>query len=144
MTEPFVWISTYQANPEMLDEYKDFCQRVVDLVAEKEQDMLYFNIFLNKDTNEVTVLQVHRTVENMGVHMSLIAPLLAESRDKGYFDNSTLTTRVLGTPTEGIREQMEQMAGAGATITHSPAMTTTAPHVLAPRPDISRPASLQT
>ena len=43
VTEPFVWLSTYQANPEMLDEYKDFCQRVVDLVAEKEQDMFYDN-----------------------------------------------------------------------------------------------------
>lgn len=128
MSEPFVWMSTYQANPETLEEYKGFAQGLVDLVAKEEPDMLYFNFFLNDETNEVTVLQVHRTVENMALHMGLIAPLLAESRDKGYFDNATLRTRVLGTPTDAIRERMEQMAGAGAIITHSPAMTRTGPN----------------
>ena len=125
MPEPFVWISRYQANPETLDEYKGFCQRLVDRVVQEEPDMLYFNFFLNEETNEVTVIQVHRTVENMAVHMDLIAPLLAEAKDKGYFDLATLSAMVLGTATPAIREQMEQMAGAGATITHSPAMTRT-------------------
>jgi hypothetical protein len=123
VTEPFVFVSTYQANPETLDEYKNFLQRTVDLVEENEPEMIYFNFFLNEETNEVTTLQVHRSVENMAVHMGVIAPLLAESRDKEYFDNSTLKVRILGTPTAAIREQMEQMAGAGVTVTINEAVT---------------------
>jgi hypothetical protein len=96
-------------------------QRTVDLVKATETNMIYFNFFIDEKTNEVTTLQVHRSVENMAVHMGVIAPLLAESRGKGYFDNSTLRIRILGTA--AIREQMQQMAGAGATVTISEAVT---------------------
>lgn len=122
MSEPLVWISRYQANPAMLDEYKEFAQRLVDRVAEEEPDMVYFNYFLDEETNEVTVVQLHRTAENMAVHMGVIGPLMAEARDKNYFDMATLKAQVLGAPTEELRSQMEQMAGAGE-VTHSPAMT---------------------
>lgn len=122
MSEPLVWISRYQANPDMLDEYKEFAQRLVDRVAEEEPDMVYFNYFLDDETNEVTVVQLHRTAENMAVHMDVIAPLMAEARQKSYFDMATLKAQVLGSPTEEMRAQMEQMAGAGE-VTHSPAMT---------------------
>ena len=54
MSEPLVWISRYQANPEMLGEYKGWCQRLVDRVAEEEPDMVYFNYFLDEGTFETT------------------------------------------------------------------------------------------
>ena len=94
-------------------------QRTVDLVKATETNMIYFNFFIDEKTNEVTTLHIHRSVENMAVHMGVIAPLLAESRGKGYFDNSTLRIRILGTPTAAIREQMQQMAGATVTISEA-------------------------
>ena len=94
---------------------------MVDRVAEEEPDMIYFNYFLDEKTNEVTVVQLHRTAENMAVHMGVIGPLMGEAR-QNYFDMATLKAQVLGAPTEELRAQMEQMAGAGE-VTHSPAMT---------------------
>ena len=114
MSDAFVFINTVKVKAGKIGEYKAFVQRLAAFVVEREPDMMQFGIYLNEESREATALQVHRSVENFAVHMSLASRLIEESQD--LIDFSDMSITICGTPTESILEQMRQMAGAGVKV----------------------------
>jgi hypothetical protein len=117
MSATFVYTSRFKVREGKLDEYRTFVVRLAALVQEQEPDMAHFGIYLDEDGSTITVVQVHKTAENMAVHMDLITPLMAEGGP--LIDMSDMEISVCGTPTEAILSQMRQIAGSGASVSIS-------------------------
>ncbi len=114
MTDAFVFINTFKVREGMLGEYRLFVQELARFVEDNEPDMIQFGTYFNEESSEATALQVHRGVENFGVHMNIASQFVEESRR--FIDFSDMSVSIYGTPTEPILEQMREMAGAGVEV----------------------------
>ncbi len=103
----------------MEEEYKERFQAVADIVEAEEPKMLYFAEHVSEDGSENTTVQVHADADNMAYHMQLVGEHIQEAAQ--YLDWSSMSIRIYGSPTEGVLEQMRQIAGSGVSVTVSPA-----------------------
>jgi hypothetical protein len=114
MAEPYIFINNYKLKDGKLDDYIKMVQESVELVEEKEPDMLHFTFYVNEDATEATTFQIHRNAKNMDYHMELMASLVQDASQ--IWDFSTMRMEIYGTPTEGMLERMQQMAGSGMSV----------------------------
>jgi hypothetical protein len=111
MADAFVFVNTFRVKEEMLDDYRLFVQKLARFVEDNEPDMVQFGTYFNEESREATALQVHRSVENFAVHMTVASQFIEESRR--FIDFADMSVAIYGTPTEPILEQMRGLAGAG-------------------------------
>ena len=114
MADAFVFINTFRVKEEMLGEYRLFVEKLARFVEDNEPDMVQFGTYFNEESGEATALQVHRSVENFGVHMDVASQFIEESRR--FIDFADMSVAIYGAPTERILEQMRELAGAGVKV----------------------------
>lgn len=114
MADVFVFINTFRVKEEMLGEYRLFVEKLARFVEDNEPDMVQFGTYFNEESGEATALQVHRSVENFGVHMDVASQFIEESRR--FIDFADMSVAIYGAPTEPIVEQMRELAGAGVKV----------------------------
>ena len=117
MAEPLIFINTYAIQPGKLDAYKQRFQRTAKVVEDNEPRMLYFACHVSEDGTEATTVQVHADADNMAFHMELVDDHIEAARD--FFDFSSMSIRIYGSPTDAMLEQMRELAGAGVDVTVS-------------------------
>jgi hypothetical protein len=122
MAEPFIFINTYKVKPGKEEEYRAAFQEVADIVEAQEPKMLYFAEHVTEDGSQATTVQVHSDPDNMVHHMRLVDKHIREASE--YLDWSSMSIQIFGSPSEAVLEQMRELAGAGVSVTVSPAEIT--------------------
>jgi hypothetical protein len=122
MAEPFIFINTYKFKPGKEEEYRAAFQEVADIVDAQEPKMLYFAEHVTEDGSQATTVQVHSDPDNMAHHMRLVDKHIREASE--YLDWSSMSIQIFGSPSEAVLEQMRELAGAGVSVTVSPAEIT--------------------
>lgn len=122
MAEPFIFINTYKFKPGKEEEYRAAFQEVADIVEAQEPKMLYFAEHVSEDGSQATTVQVHSDPDNMAHHMQLVDKHIREASE--YLDWSSMSIQIFGSPSEAVLEQMRELAGAGVSVTVSPAKIT--------------------
>lgn len=78
MSEPLIYISTWRVKEGRLDDYKRFTREFLEIIKEKEPQLIAAHIFLNEDGSEVTSIQIHPDADSMDFHMQMVEQVLGE------------------------------------------------------------------
>ena len=96
MSEPFIFIASYQVKPGQLEEARHLLRNVSALVEEQEPRLRSFNFYLDQTRERVICVQIHPDAESMATHMAVIANHLASAWD--CLEPGSTTQQVLGAP----------------------------------------------
>jgi hypothetical protein len=96
MSEPFIFIASYQVKPGHLEEARHRLRDVSALVEEREPQLRSFHFYLDQARERVICVQIHPDAESMATHMAVIANHLATAWD--WLDPGSSTQQVLGAP----------------------------------------------
>jgi hypothetical protein len=96
MSEPFIYIASYQVKPGHLKEARHRLRDISALVEEQEPRLRSFHFYLDQAREQVICVQIHPDAESMATHMAVIANHLATAWD--WLQPDSGTQQVLGTP----------------------------------------------
>ena len=96
MSEPFIFIGSYQVKPGHLEEARHPLRDVSALVEEREPRLRSFHFYLDQARERVIWVQIHPDAESMATHMAVIANHLATAWD--WLELGSSTQQVLGVP----------------------------------------------
>jgi hypothetical protein len=96
MSEPFIFIGSYQVKPGHLEEARHRLRDVSALVEEREPRLRSFHFYLDQARERVICVQIHPDAESMATHMAVIANHLATAWD--WLELGSSTQQVLGVP----------------------------------------------
>jgi hypothetical protein len=71
MAAPFMLVSTFKVKEGSLDDLRDFCRGVTDLVQATEPRVIALHIFLSEDGTELSTLHLHPDIDSMAFHMQV-------------------------------------------------------------------------
>lgn len=112
MAGPFVYIGHHRIKDGKREEALRNARAVVDLVREREPQMLAFDFFVNSDGTAMTVVQVHPDVASMNTHMGIIREHLENFSD--YLEITGVG--VYGEGTDDFVEVLREITGPGAAL----------------------------
>ena len=110
MSEPFIFIGTHTIKEGKLEDFKKSCGELVEVVEANEPRLIAFNLYVNQDGTEVTVVQVHPDADSMLFHMQVAREHISEA----YQSTLEKTERidVYGKPSDTVLEMISQLAGS--------------------------------
>jgi hypothetical protein len=110
MSEPFIFIGTHTLKEGKLEDFKKSCGGLVEVVEANEPRLIAFNLYVNQDGTEVTVVQVHPDADSMLFHMQVAREHISEA----YHSTLEKTERidVYGKPSDTVLEMISQLAGS--------------------------------
>jgi quinol monooxygenase YgiN len=110
MSEPFIFIGTHTLKEGKLEDFKKSCGGLVEVVEANEPRLIAFNLYVNQDGTEVTVVQVHPDADSMLFHMQVAREHISEA----YQSTLEKTERidVYGKPSDTVLEMISQLAGS--------------------------------
>lgn len=117
MSGPFVFIGTHRIADGQLEAFKKDAHALVQLVREREPQLLAFNFFLNEDETEVSVVQVHPDADSMLTHMQVAKEHITEATETLL---STKDTQIYGATNEAVVGMISQLTQAGVPMTVKP------------------------
>jgi hypothetical protein len=116
MSEPIVLISSQRIKKGKLDGYKQFSQKVTDLLTANKPGTVAFLPYLNEEETEATIVYVFRDAAAMESHLQFAAGVTKESSE--YMD--VVRLEVYGRPTDANLEAMKKIAGSGVALSVRP------------------------
>ena len=110
MSQPFIFIGTHTLKEGKLEDFKKSCGGLVEVVEANEPRLIAFNLYVNQDGTEVTVVQVHPDADSMLFHMQVAREHISEA----YQSTLEKTERidVYGKPSDTVLEMISQLAGS--------------------------------
>jgi hypothetical protein len=117
MSGPFVFIGTHHIADGQLEAFKKDAIALVELVREREPQLLAFNFFLTEDETEVSVVQVHPDADSMLTHMQVAQEHITEATETML---STKDIQIYGPTNEAVVGMISQLTQAGVPITAKP------------------------
>lgn len=94
MPAPFVYIARYEVTEGKLDHAKKSLAEHAEFVEANEPRLISFHFYLDRETETVTIVQVHPDSASMDFHMQLIAEHITSAL--GDFLGAPVTTLVCG------------------------------------------------
>jgi quinol monooxygenase YgiN len=94
MPAPFIFITTHKINPGKLDEFKALSREYEEFVRANEPDLLAYYAYLDEDSSEAALVQVHRDAASAEHHMQVAA----EKIGQGLAITTTVRAEVYGQP----------------------------------------------
>jgi hypothetical protein len=108
-----VWafIGTHTIRDGKLEDFQQSCGELVKVVEANEPRLIAFNIYVNEDGTEATILQVHPDPDSMLFHMQVVREHISEAYQSVL--EKTKRIDVYGKPSATVLETIGQLAGSG-------------------------------
>lgn len=100
MPGPIVFVGTHRIHEGKLDIAKEASAALAQFVSDNHPRVLHFEIYIEDETREMTVIQIHPDEESLMLHMQLAADRLA----RAYEFLDTVAVRMFGEPSEAFKE----------------------------------------
>ena len=102
MPGPIVFIGTHRIHEGKLDIAKEASAQLAQFVRDNHPRVLHFEIYIEDETRQMTVIQIHPDEESLMLHMQLAGDQLA----RAYEFLDTVGVRMFGNATEPFKESM--------------------------------------
>ena len=96
MPGPIVFVGTHRIHEGKLDLAKTASADLAQFVRDNHPRVLHFEIYIDDETREMTVIQIHPDEESLMLHMQLAGDRLARAYD--FLD--TVVVRIFGDASE--------------------------------------------
>jgi len=119
MSEPIVYIDRSAILEGKFEELKPAIDDLVALIESEEPGLIAYNVYLNEEATEMTVIHVHPDSASLERHMKVAGP--AFPKLVGLI--SLLTIEVFGKPSDVLLDLLFQKArllGDGTVVVHEP------------------------
>jgi quinol monooxygenase YgiN len=117
MPGPFVFVGTHRIKEGKAEAFKADARDLVELVQQREPQLLGFNFYLSDDESEATIVQVHPDAESMLVHMEVAAEHISKGTDELL---ETKSIQVYGEPNDTVLGMIAQLSQSGVPIRVKP------------------------
>lgn len=111
MSEPFIFIGTHTLKEGKLEDFKKACRELVEVVEANEPRLIAFNIYVNEDGTEATIVQVHPDPDSMLFHMQVVREHIGQAYQSVL--EKTKRIDVCGKPSDTALQTIGQLAGSG-------------------------------
>lgn len=111
MSGPFIFIGTHTLREGKLEDFKKACRELVEVVEANEPRLIAFNIYVNEDGTEATIVQVHPDPDSMLFHMQVAREHISEAYQSVL--EETRRVDVYGKLSDTVLEMIRQLAGSG-------------------------------
>jgi pimeloyl-ACP methyl ester carboxylesterase/quinol monooxygenase YgiN len=115
MSEPFIFIGTHTLREGKLEDFKEACRELVEVVEANEPRLIAFNIYVNEDGTEATIVQVHPDPDSMLFHMQVAREHISEAYQSVL--EKTQRIDVYGKLSDTVLEMIRQLAGSEIPLT---------------------------
>ena len=102
MAGPIVFVGTHRIHEGKLDIAKEASAELVEFVRANHPRVLHFEIYIDDETREMTVIQIHPDEASLMLHMQLAGDKLA--RAYGFLD--TVVVRIFGSVSDSLSQAM--------------------------------------
>jgi quinol monooxygenase YgiN len=116
MSAPFIFVTTHKINPGQLDAFKKLGREFTEFVQANEPDLLAFNVCLDEDAGEASLIQIHRDPGSADRHMQIAGDRIAQ----GLTVTTTVRAEVYGTPGPVVRQALAANAAQGVPVSIKP------------------------
>lgn len=99
MGGPIVFVGTHRIHEGKLDIAKAASADLAEFVRENHPRVLHFEIYIDDETRQMTVIQIHPDEESLMLHMQLAGDRLARAYD--FLD--TVAVRMFGNASDGFK-----------------------------------------
>jgi hypothetical protein len=114
MAGPLIYVGTHAIKHGRLEDAKTGSRELVEFLEANHPHMLHFEIFIDDDTSEMTVIQVHPDEDSLRDHLRLAGEKIAQAYE---FLESTTGIDIYGTPSPSLVDTLTQMGmGMGAPV----------------------------
>jgi hypothetical protein len=110
MPGPIVFVGTHHIHEGKLEVAKEASAELAQFVRDNHPRVLHFEIYIDDQTREMTVLQIHPDEESLMLHMQLAGDRVA----RAYEFLDTVVVRMFGSPSDAFKEAA---MGGGANVT---------------------------
>ena len=100
MTGPIVFVGTHRIHEGKLDIAKKASADLAQFVGDNHSRVLHFEIYIDDETRQMTVIQIHPDEESLMLHMHLAGDRLA----RAYEFLDTVSVRMFGNVSEPFKE----------------------------------------
>jgi hypothetical protein len=117
MSEPIVYIDRSEILEGRLEELKLAINELVELVEANELQLIAYNVYLNEEGTQMTVVHVHPNSASLEYHMKAAGPAFP----KFVEFIKLMTIDVYGKPSDDLLEQLREKAkvlGNGTVVVH--------------------------
>lgn len=117
MSEPIVYIDRSEILEGRLQELKLAINELVELVEANELQLIAYNVYLNEDGTQMTVVHVHPNSASLAFHMKVAGPAFPKFAEF----IKLMTIDVYGKPSDDLLEQLREKAkvlGNGTVVVH--------------------------
>lgn len=109
MPGPIVFVGTHRIHEGKLDIAKEVSAELAQFVRDNHPRVLHFEIYIEDETREMTVIQIHPDEQSLMLHMELAGDRLA----RAYEFLDTVVVRMFGNASEPF---VEAAMGGGADV----------------------------
>ena len=113
---PFIFITTHKINPGKLDEFRALSREYEEFVRANEPDLLAYYAYLDEDSSEAALVQVHRDAASAEHHMQVAAGKIGQ----GLAITTTVRAEVYGQPRSIVGQALGANSAAGAQVSIKP------------------------
>ncbi|MGH2455324.1 MAG: hypothetical protein ACRDHD_03605 [Candidatus Limnocylindria bacterium] len=100
MPGAIVFVGSHQIHEGKLDIAKEASADLAQFVRDNHPRILHFEIYIDDESREMTVIQIHPDEESLMLHMQLAGDRLA----RAYEFLDTIGVRMFGHPSEAFKE----------------------------------------
>ncbi len=112
MAEPLIFVGTHKIKPGMLETAKVASRELAEFLEPNHPRMHHFEIDIDDDAREMTVIQIHPDEESLLFHLQVGGEKIKASYE---FLESTIKIEIYGSVSQGTAELVNQM-GTGAPV----------------------------
>jgi quinol monooxygenase YgiN len=116
MSAPFIFITTHKINPGQLGEFRRLSREFEEFVRANEPDLLAYYAYLDEDTSEASLVQIHRNASSADHHMEIAAEKIAQ----GLAVTTTVRAEVYGNPGPVVGQVRQANTAAGIPVSIKP------------------------
>ena len=118
MSEPFIFINSFEIKEGKLEGLRHFLGEFFTTVEANEPRLLGINAYVNEDGTEVSFVHVHPDAASME-HHEKVAHEHTERARREFLD-ATTSLQVYGQPSDVLLEGTRQLAGTGVPLSVKP------------------------
>jgi quinol monooxygenase YgiN len=117
MADQIVYVDRSEIREGKLEELRTAIRELVDFVESNEAQALAYNVYINEDGTEMTVVQVHPDSTSLEFHMDVAGPAFLKFKEL----IKLLAIDIYGRLSDKLRKQLHhkaQMLGSGTVVVH--------------------------
>lgn len=107
MASPLIYLGTHAIQEGKTGIAREASRQLGQFLEANHPRMIHFQIYIDDAASEMTVIQIHLDEASLVLHLKLAGEKIAQAYE---FLKGTTKIEIYGTPSDALRQQIQQMA----------------------------------